>query len=748
MPLLKNVFDNLKEKILGITTSKIDSELDAATRDIIYFKSNSKINGYIDVLQALIAKTNPADSATIFHGPPTPTAYQQGERINRYKLYESIVATISYCARALNVIVDNILSPDDITKQSLEIRQSGARDKIEANYVSLVKEVVEKTKLEKNTDLIVKNTLLYGDFFIEIADLSQSLINRSFLLEKTLLNSRDTEGKEEINFVFNDQHKKIVLDFSSLLEETQQKENILPLSNIKLLFYEPARVVRLQSELFPICFGYLVFPKINDILAVSSPDNNLINSICRDILTKVRNKLGEFDFEKNHELVGVVNQMIQSSTTSNQILKVRFVPNDRMQHFRVPSVKFHPYGESILYPVQFLAKVLIALETALAISRLSRSTEKRKIAIEVGLSRDIRQAVEGLKEQFRKRKISLNSFGSVDTIPSQITTFEDIYIPQKDGKPFVEISTFTEGNVEVRGKVDEIKEIRDQIVAGMNVPPSFVGLEENLSNKCLDLLTPIKLINGKTTLEELIKEFHTNGEIQNKYTISYDHETGEFVPGKIVWAGITRKDAKVLRIVLDNDEIEFATPDHHFMLRNGEYREAQNLKPGDFLMSLNYPVRVVSIEWVNYPMNTGDITVEKYHNFSLCSGIIVSNSALSEENILFARTVITHQKYLGAQITELVEKIINLMNPEKTLEIMDSVEIGFPAPKSLQFEREASYLSNLSNVIENLERIGIPKEYAKQRYMTGIDWQEVEKYQIAASIDKTLDIKEEEPYSM
>ena len=88
-----------------------------------------------------------------------------------------------------------------------------------------------------------------------------------------------------------------------------------------------------------------------------------------------------------------------------------------------------------------------------------------------------------MKEEFRKRKISLDSFGTIDTIPSNITTFEDVYIPQKDGKPFVDISTFTEGNIDTRSKTDELKFLRDQVVASLGVPASFLNIEENLSNK-------------------------------------------------------------------------------------------------------------------------------------------------------------------------------------------------------------------------------------------------------------------------
>ena len=116
-----------------------------------------------------------------------------------------------------------------------------------------------------------------------------------------------------------------------------------------------------------------------------------------------------------------------------------------------------------------------------------------------------------------------------------------------------------------------------------------------------------------------------------------------------------------------------------------------------------------------------------------------NKAALSEENILFARTVIGHQKYLTHQIEELVQKIFDIIDPEEALTILDHVEVSLPVPRSLQFEREARYMNELSTLVENLERIGIPKEYSTKKYLSQIDWEEVKKYDIDQKIDKNLD---------
>lgn len=600
MPPIKDIYDKLKTTIVGTRTSDVDAKLDNAVKDIVSFRTNIGRNGYIDLIRNLISKSGAGDlSQNMFQQGTTPAAMGQGGRLLRYKTYESIVANINYCFRALNVIIDNVLSPDDITKISLDIKPKNfLEDENETTpQVKQIREIISKIKLEEKLETVVKGALEFGDFFCEIADSKTALTSKAYLSEYVQTYNRKNKNLEifEATSIEDKKNLKIVMDYSPLVEDSKKEHSIEKL-DLHLLFYEPKRVVKLQSDLYPVCFGYLVFP-LTTVAPQLMLQNQLVNNACAQILKSLQKKLPEMPSDQinQKDLKDIISAMIKE-TDFARAMNIRYVPPDKMQHFMVPSTKYYPYGESIFDPCQFTAKVLIALETALTIHRLNRSTEKRKIAIEIGLSRDARKAIESLKEEFRKRKVNLDSFGTVDTIPSMINTFEDVYIPQKDGKPFVDISTFNEGGVDIRGKTDELKFLRDQLVASLGVPASFLNIEENLSNK----------------------------------------------------------------------------------------------------------------------------------------------SALSEENILFARTIIRHQKYLGHQVRELVQKVYKIVDPDKYFEVLDNVLIGFAPPKSLQFERESKYMSDLANLVETLERIGIPREWSKKRYLSNIDWNEVKKYEIDTKIDQTL----------
>ena len=821
---LGDLYNQLKQSIVGTKTQQIDNSLDKAVKDIVGYKSHSGRNGYIDLVKSIIGKattgyTIPGTGGGIYTSASSgPAAFGQAARLMRYKLYESIVSNINYAHRALKTIVDNILAPDDITKVSLEIKpKKYLEDEIPTQAkVRRVKEVVKLIKLEEKLDIIVWNTILFGDFFCEIAQTRSALTSRSMINEAQYLHhintqiksgSRETWTNDYLDYKDKKRTIEISIDYTPFIEEQDGHSmfGIVPspetlisaepmkkmkgdkkekkdldveerkLKNLSLVFHRASCVIKLQSSLFPLCFGYLVFPQIKGFSIPGNPlEDEMVNNICRSILSSLEKKIPQMaEFQDNEELQQIIFHMVKKSSPM-QALEIRFVPPDKMIHFMVPSTKYYPYGESLFDASQYSAKVLMALETSLAIQRLSRSTEKRKIAIEIGLPRDAKKAIESMKEEFRKRKISLDSFGTIDTIPSMITTFEDVYIPQKDGKPFVDISSFDEGRIDTRGKVDELKFMRDQLTANWGVPPSFLGIEENL---CCDISnTYIPLLSGETiSLKEVIRNYQNNVEM---WVYSYDDEKGKLVPAKIKWAGETKLQTKIIRVWLDNEKYVDCTPEHPFMLRDGTYIEAKRLLPGMSLMpfytkrsnsytskhlccdkeeckneiwyernkenkrssSLNH--KVVRVEELDGLHDTGDITVENYHNFAVDAGVIIHNSnkaSLSEENIIFARSIITHQKYLNVYINELIDKIFKIVDPEEILLLNESVLVTLPGPKTLQYERESRFLNEVIGLIESLERIGVPREYSKKKYLPQFDWDEIKKYEIDSKVEKNID---------
>jgi hypothetical protein len=120
--------------------------------------------------------------------------------------------------------------------------------------------------------------------------------------------------------------------------------------------------------------------------------------------------------------------------------------------------------------------------------------------------------------------------------------------------------------------------------------PSVTGgsqsvIDASYNPLCLDLNTRIPLLDGRTlSLSELITEFESGKE---NWAYSCNPETGEIVPGVINWAGVTRKDAAVIKLTFDNGKELICTPDHKIPVFGKGFVEAKDLTVDDSLIAFN-----------------------------------------------------------------------------------------------------------------------------------------------------------------
>ena len=113
-------------------------------------------------------------------------------------------------------------------------------------------------------------------------------------------------------------------------------------------------------------------------------------------------------------------------------------------------------------------------------------------------------------------------------------------------------------------------------------------VEGDSAGGCFSGDTKIALTDGRTlSFAELVKE-QQEGKEHFCYTILQDGRVGI---ERILHPRKTKTNAEVLEVLLDNEEPIVCTPDHLFMLRDGTYRRADQLKPGDSLMPLYVPER-------------------------------------------------------------------------------------------------------------------------------------------------------------
>jgi hypothetical protein len=182
------------------------------------------------------------------------------------------------------------------------------------------------------------------------------------------------------------------------------------------------------------------------------------------------------------------------------------------------------------------------IEDSLVIYRVSRAPERRIFYIDVGNLPKIKaeQYVNDVMNRFRNKVVYDASTGETRDDRKFMSMLEDFWMPRREG--------------------------------------------------CFSLDTKIKVLDGRDVeLGQLIVE-HKLGKQNWVYSVSPE---GKVVPGKISWAGVTRTDAEVIKVTLDNGEVITCTPDHKFILRNGDQIEARLLQTGSSLMPCNTEKRVL-----------------------------------------------------------------------------------------------------------------------------------------------------------
>ena len=92
--------------------------------------------------------------------------------------------------------------------------------------------------------------------------------------------------------------------------------------------------------------------------------------------------------------------------------------------------------------------------------------------------------------------------------------------------------------------------------------------------------TRIKLLDGT---DKSFADLATLGPDTTFHVYSVDKQ-GRIVVGEGRNARITRRKAHIIELTLDNGEKIRCTPDHRFLLHNGQYKQAQHLTPKDSLM--------------------------------------------------------------------------------------------------------------------------------------------------------------------
>lgn len=116
----------------------------------------------------------------------------------------------------------------------------------------------------------------------------------------------------------------------------------------------------------------------------------------------------------------------------------------------------------------------------------------------------------------------------------------------------------------------------------------LIVVEGDSAGGCWTADTLIRLVDNRIlTIKEVIEEYE-QGKINYVFGCTED---GTIKIEPILDGFLTKKDAQIIRLTLDNGKQIKCTPDHRIMLRDGSYKEAQYLTENDSLMPLIHNIK-------------------------------------------------------------------------------------------------------------------------------------------------------------
>ena len=366
----------------------------------------------------------------------------------------------------------------------------------------------------------------------------------------------------------------------------------------------------------------------------------------------INNKM--FTFMREYLIDGraYFENVINKGKASNGIIDIKKLPSETMDYL------FDKEGNVAAY-LQYLSNDVVppkSMEDAEEDENIVVFYPSQITMIDTGEYGKSKKQVIGYLEKARQ------PYNQLKLLETAIVIYRIVRAPERL------VFRIDTGNMPRNKSMEYVEKIKRKMNQKQVYDPNSGTINNTSSVMCIRKDTEIPLLDGRCLpLEEIVQEYN-NGHTNWVYSIN--QETGDIEPGKITNAAITRKNEKLVRVWLDDENYIDCTLDHKFILRDGSEKRADQLKENDSLMPLynrnsSNQRKVFKIEYPNERDDTGCITVEGNHNFGVSRNgnplIFIKNSILDNYYLPQCIRTNTEIETLDGK-TKTLEQIINEYN--------------------------------------------------------------------------------------
>ena len=210
-------------------------------------------------------------------------------KILAYNNYEAIYKHIPECSTAIQVYVDNILSPDDFSKTIFDFKYDNSVDNKKEERVNKdINEIIKRYKLNLKTEEIIRDALIYGDAYYAVLSLEDEM--------DMMIHDVQTNGgvlNEDLSFYDLDR-KDIPIDANDIELNDEQKEAFVEFFKMSNITYTKEQTKALNEEVATQLLKEDIANFINDHFKVGSKKELLQERVGYE-MEKVKNKAFDID---------------------------------------------------------------------------------------------------------------------------------------------------------------------------------------------------------------------------------------------------------------------------------------------------------------------------------------------------------------------------------------------------------------------------------------------------------------------